>query len=93
MRWMTYPMPRRSFSGCSRVTSRPSSQIRPEVGSMSRLMSRSVVDFPPPEGPTSMTSSPRRTLSVTSSTATVPSGYRLPRPSSRIISSAVGSAR
>ena len=67
-------MPRRSFTGSTLVTSRPSSQMRPDVGSMSRLMIRSVVDLPQPDGPTSMTSSPRPISSVTSSTATVPSG-------------------
>ncbi len=85
--WMTYPMRRRSSSGSARVTSSPPSRIRPAVGSISRLISRSVVVFPQPDGPSSTTISPSRTPSVRSSTAGASwPGYRLLTPSSRIIS-------
>ena len=41
-------MPRRSSTGSAWVTSVPSSQMRPVVGSMSRLIILSVVDLPQP---------------------------------------------
>src|SRR3954454_20508852 len=61
--------------------------MRPLVGSISRLIIFSVVDFPQPEGPTRQTTSPAATSRSSSWTATVPSAYRLPTPSSRIIAS------
>src|SRR3954454_5984551 len=61
--------------------------MRPLVGSISRLIIFSVVDFPQPEGPTRQTTSPVATSRSSSWTATVPSAYRLPTPSSRIIAS------
>ena len=56
--------------------SRPSSRMRPSVGSTSRLTIRSVVVFPQPLGPTSTTVLPAGTSRSSASTATVPSGYR-----------------
>src|SRR4029079_1517970 len=82
---MTEPMRRRSLTGSSSVTSRPSRKIRPLVGSISRLIIFRVVDLPQPDGPTRQTSSPGSTSRSSSCTATVPSGYRLPTPSSRIM--------
>ena len=43
------------------VTSRPKIEIRPSVGSMSRLMQRSSVDLPEPERPRTARNSPSRT--------------------------------
>ena len=67
------------------MTSRPSRKIRPLVGSISRLIIFRVVDLPQPDGPTRQTTSPRRTSRSSSCTATVPSAYLLPTPSSRIM--------
>src|SRR3954449_11588801 len=61
--------------------------MRPEVGSTSRLTIRIVAVLPQPDGPTSTAISPAGTASESSSTATVPSGYRLATRSSRIIGS------
>src|SRR5215471_4746990 len=54
---------------------------------MSRLIIFNVVDFPQPDGPTRTTISPAAISRSSSWTATVPSAYRLPTPSSRIIAS------
>ncbi len=51
------------------VTSSPSMRMRPPVGSISRLIIFSVVDFPQPEGPTKMTVSPALISIDTFSTA------------------------
>src|SRR5690606_14646931 len=75
-------MRRRSRTGSVRVTSSPSSRIRPEVGSTSRLIIRSVVDLPQPDGPTSASTSCSRTARLSPATATVPSGYALRTASS-----------
>src|ERR1044072_8604861 len=69
------------------MTSRPSRKIRPVVGSISRLIIFNVVDLPQPGGPTRTTTSPAATSRSSSCTATVPSEYRFPTPSSRIIGS------
>src|SRR4051794_31052656 len=69
------------------MTSRPSTKIRPLVGSISRLIIFNVVDLPQPDGPTRHTTSPGATSRSSSCTATVPSEYRFPTPSSRIIAS------
>src|SRR5262245_47672130 len=66
-------------------------RIRPVLGSISRLTILSVVDLPQPEGPTRQTISPRATSRSSSRTATVPSAYVLPTPSSRIMASSVRS--
>ena len=51
-----------------------SSQIVPEVGSIIRLIIRSDVVLPQPDGPTSTVILPDGASSSSSSTATVPSG-------------------
>jgi hypothetical protein len=51
------------------VTSSSSILIRPDVGSISRLIIFSVVDFPQPDGPTKITVSPGLISSETLSTA------------------------
>jgi hypothetical protein len=54
---------------------------------MSRLTIIMVVVLPQPDGPTSVTSSPSDTSKDSPSTAVVPSGYRLPTCSNRIMTS------
>ncbi len=56
--WMTYPIPRRSSAGSVPVMSSPSMRIRPAVGSIIRLIMRSEVVLPHPEGPTSTVMAP-----------------------------------
>ena len=51
--------------------------------------SRSSVDFPHPEGPTTVTKSPGCSARLTSRTATVPVGNRLVTPSSASVGVAV----
>ncbi len=53
------------------VTSSSLILIRPDVGSIRRLIILRVVDFPQPEGPTRMTVSPALMSMDTSSTAGV----------------------
>src|SRR6266550_4975609 len=67
--------------------SRSSSQIRPEVGSIIRLIIRSDVVLPQPDGPTSTVIWPDGATMSSWSTATVPSGYLLDTDSNRIIRS------
>src|SRR3954452_21236491 len=86
-------MLRRSFTASARVTSSPPSRMRPEVGSTSRLIMRIVVVLPHPDGPTSTAIAPAGTSNESSSTAMVPSSYRLETRSSRIIGSPVASTR
>ena len=57
----------------------------PRVGSMSRFTIFIVVVLPQPDGPTSVTSSPSATSKDRSSTAVVPSAYRLVTCSNRIM--------
>src|SRR3954453_6440809 len=85
-------MPRRSRTGSALVTSSPPPKMRPDVGSPNRLTIRIVVVLPHPDGPTKTAISPGGTSSESSSTATVPSGYRLATRSSRIIGSVVSIA-
>src|SRR5690606_1234641 len=54
---------RRSSKAGTSVARRPSTQIVPDVGSMIRLIILSVVVFPHPDGPTSVTNSPLSTSS------------------------------
>ena len=54
--------------------STPSSSIVPDVGSISRLIIRIEVVFPQPDGPTRVVIFPFGAVSVSLSTATVPSG-------------------
>ena len=67
--WITYPIPRRSSTGSTRLVSRPSTRMRPDVGSISRLIMRMVVVLPQPEGPTSTMVSPSATSKDRSPTA------------------------
>ncbi len=67
--WIAYPILRRSFTGSMSVTSSSSIRMRPDVGSISRLIIFSVVDFPQPDGPTKTTVSPARMSIDTFSTA------------------------
>ncbi len=69
--WITYPMRRRSWSASTSVTSSPSKMIRPPVGSIMRLMSRRVVLFPHPDGPTRTRISPSLMSRSRSATAGV----------------------
>ena len=69
-------MPRRSSCTGTVARSRPSSSIVPLVGSIRRLIIRSVVVFPQPEEPSSTVISPLCISRLRSPTATVPSGYR-----------------
>ena len=78
-------LPRRSSAGLIEAISRSPNQIRPEVGSVSRLIIRSVVVFPDPGGPTSTVISPEAASSLSPLAATVPSAYRLVTESKRII--------
>src|SRR6187401_444558 len=78
-------MPRRSSASFIRPVSWPSSVIVPLVGSIIRLTMRRLVVFPQPEGPTSTVILPVGAVSVSSSTATVPSGYCLVTASNRIM--------
>ncbi len=71
--WKTQPMFRRSigtFERRSRPRSRPPTMIRPEVGSSSFRSSRTIVDFPEPDGPTRKTNSPFSITNEASSRAT-----------------------
>ena len=72
--WNTMPVCRRSFWMAAKPTFMPgsksiaSSPIRtvPEVGISSRLMQRSSVDLPPPDGPTSAVTLPSAKVTDTS---------------------------
>src|SRR4249920_3975497 len=55
-----------------KVTSSPSSRIRPAVGSSSPAIILSVVVLPQPEGPSRQKKSPSRTVKVESRTAVNP---------------------
>ena len=72
--WMTYPMPRRSSAGGTVAVSRSSSQMRPLVGSIIRLIIRRLVVLPQPDGPTRTVIWPDGASRSRWSTATVPSG-------------------
>ncbi len=85
-------MRRRSrCAGSSRV-SFPSISTRPEVGSTSRLIIRSSVDFPEPEVPT-MTVMVRGSMSIDTSSTTVVESYRLQIRSIVIIAAPGASGR
>src|ERR671911_2758419 len=70
--WKTIPTRRRNSSGSIRLVGSPSRKISPEVGSMRRLMARSKVLFPAPEGPTTAVIPPSRIAMLTS--------FRIPVP-------------
>ena len=67
--WITYPMLLRSISGRSVVMSFPSRVMLPWLGSIRRLIIRSIVDLPLPDGPTRMHSSWSWTVRSSPSTA------------------------
>src|SRR5437588_3824773 len=58
------------WEACLKVTSSPPSRIRPEVGSSSPAIIRSVVVFPHPDGPSRQKKSPSGTVKVEPRTAT-----------------------
>ena len=62
-------MPKPRFSGGSVSMRRSSSQIVPPDSCMRPAMQLSAVDLPQPDGPSSAMNSPRRTVSVSSSSA------------------------
>src|SRR5918993_176481 len=70
--WKTIPTRRRSSSGSSPLVGSPSRKTSPEVGSMRRLMARSRVLFPAPEGPTTAVTPPSRIAMSTSFRISVP---------------------
>jgi len=78
--WNTIPVDR-SYGGAS-VTSTPPIETVPAVGRSKPAIVRRVVVFPQPEGPTSVTNSPRSISRSTSSTASTPPGYRFVMPDS-----------
>ena len=73
---------RRSFSRAPLAVaiSSPSNLIEPLVGSISRRISRAVVDLPQPDSPTIPSVSPRRTSNDTPSTARTAPTWRWSRP-------------
>ena len=86
-------MLRRSSTGSIFRTSVPSIRIRPPDGSMSRLIMRSVVVLPQPEGPTRTQSSPSGIVKLSSATATESAPYRLVTRSSVITARKVSPRR
>ena len=78
-------MPRRRSDAEKPAVSRSSSQIVPDDGWIIRLIIRSEVVLPQPEGPTKTVIFPEAASRLRSSTATVPSGYRLVTWSNRIM--------
>src|SRR5690242_450941 len=70
-------MPRRSWTGSTERTSRPSTSIRPEVGSTSRLIIFNVVVLPQPDPPNNTSICPAGTRRLTLQTATWPVSYVL----------------
>ena len=62
-------MPRRSVATGVSVTSLPSISMRPEVGSISRLIMRRVVVLPQPDGPMRATIDPLATSRLSPPTA------------------------
>jgi hypothetical protein len=67
--WNTRPI-----FGCGAVIDEPSSETVPALGRSSPEITRSKVDFPQPEPPTTARISPSDTLSVTASSARTPFG-------------------
>src|SRR5215212_11791496 len=70
--WKTIPTLRRSSSGSSEPVGSPSRYTSPEDGSMRRLIARSRVLFPAPEGPTTAVTSPAGTRASTPARISVP---------------------
>src|SRR6266508_2114416 len=73
---VTYPIPRRSATGSPSLMSLPSIEMTPSVRSIVRLIIRSEVVLPQPEGPTNTVILLLGAWSERPLTATVPSGYR-----------------
>ena len=69
--WITYPIPRRSFGASMLRVSTPSISTVPDVGSIIRLIIRSEVVLPQPDGPTNTVIFPVGISMVRSSTAAV----------------------
>src|SRR5215207_550607 len=78
-------MPRRRSAASTDMMSRPSTEITPPLGSIIRLIIRSEVVLPQPDGPTNTVILPASTVRSSASTATVPSGKRLVTPRNSII--------
>src|SRR5665647_2305375 len=78
-------MPRRSCASSISAVSWSSIQIRPPVGVIIRLIIRSDVVLPHPDGPTRTVILPVGASSVSSSTALVPSGNCFETASNRIM--------
>lgn len=64
--WITYPMRRRRRAGSIPAVDSPSSEIVPDVGSISLLIMRSEVVLPQPEGPTNAVIFPVRAFQIES---------------------------
>ncbi len=82
-------MDRRSFAAGTAVTSWPSTVMVPEVGSTMRLIIRSEVVLPQPEGPTKTVMAPLSMDMVRSSTAGWPPWYCLVTFWNSIMASAI----
>src|ERR1700712_1212085 len=78
-------MPRRSLAGEPLEVSRSSIQMRPDVGEIIRLIMRSEVVLPQPDGPTKTVICPDGAVRDRSSTAGLLSAYTLDNDSKRII--------
>src|SRR5580765_5144117 len=78
-------MPRRSSDSFMRPVSWPSRVMVPEVGRIIRLIMRSEVVLPQPDGPTRTVICPLGASRLRLSTATVPSGYCFVTPSKTIM--------
>ncbi|VAZ80962.1 hypothetical protein LAUMK4_05251 [Mycobacterium persicum] len=70
-------MPSRNRTGLTPATSVPLTVTVPEVGSTIRLIIRSAVVLPHPDGPTNTVSLPGGTSRLNRSRAVVPSAYTL----------------
>src|SRR5207245_1149240 len=81
-----------TFERRRRVRSRPPTMIRPRVGSSSFSMSRTIVDFPDPDAPTTKTNSPFSITNVTSRRAVTSGSYTFVTDSNTIIALGVGVA-
>src|SRR5579885_849 len=81
-----------TFERFSRARSRPPTTILPFVGSSSLRSSRTSVDLPEPEAPTTNTNSPLSMWKVTSRSATTSGSYTFVTDSNTIIEAAVGRA-
>ena len=67
--WITYPISLRSSFGSRWSTLRPPSRMSPLLSGIIRLISRSAVVLPEPDGPTSTHTSPAPTVKLRSAIA------------------------